>query len=122
MVNLVLTNKSNKMAKKIIIIIAIAILAIFTIYITEESIRLKHKIDDKPLIVTDRTKICLTCLEPGEEVDFEWISLGYKVKVKYYMSERSSEDLKLIHTTSKEFLLFNKIRLWAWISDKETQA
>ena len=108
------------MIKKIILIITLSLLAVFTIFITEESIRLKNKIDDKPLIVTDRTKICLTCLEPGEEVEFEWLSLGYKVKAKYYMKKESSDDLKLIQVTSKEFLLFNKIRLWAWISDKET--
>jgi len=36
------------------------------------------------------------------------------------MKKESSDDLKLIQVTSKEFLLFNKIRLWAWISDKET--
>jgi len=59
------------MIKKIILIITLSLLAVFTIFITEESIRLKNKIDDRPLIVTDRTKICLTCLEPGEEVDFE---------------------------------------------------
>ena len=91
---------------KIIRIILIVIIGIFALFITEESIRLKINDSSKPLIVFDRTKYCISCLEPGEEIDFEYFSLGYKIKVKYYMSEDSSDDNKMVKVMGKEFYLF----------------
>ena len=69
---------------KIIKIFIISLLCLYALFITEESIRLKINDSSKPLIVLDRTKYCISCLEPGEEIDFEYFSLGYKIKVKYY--------------------------------------
>lgn len=101
---------------KIIRIILIVIIGIFALFITEESIRLKINDSSKPLIVLDRTKYCISCLEPGEEIDFEYFSLGYKIKLKYYMSEDSSDDNKMVKVMRKEFYLFYGIRLWSWVS------
>ena len=59
---------------KIIRIILIVIIGIFALFITEESIRLKFNNGSKPLIVLGRTKYCISCLEPGEEINFEYFS------------------------------------------------
>ena len=101
---------------KIIKIFIISLLCLYALFITEESIRLKINDNSKPLIVLDRTKYCISCLEPGEEIDFEYFSLGYKIKVKYYMSEDSSDDNKMVKVMGKEFYLFYGIRLWSWVS------
>lgn len=105
-----------KKAFKIISIIVLILVCKFTIFICEESIRLKFNNGSKPLIVLGRTKYCISCLEPGEEINFEYFSLGYKLKVKYYMSKESSEDNKMVKVTGEEFDLFYGIRLWAWVS------
>lgn len=101
---------------KIISIILIVTLSIFIIFICEESIRLKHNTEALPIIVTDKTKNCISCIEPGEDLEVEYLSIGYKTKIRYSLSEESSVDNKIIIISGKEFLLFNKIRLWAWIS------
>ncbi len=102
--------------KKIILIIISILLAIFIIYISEESIRLKKYPLVKPLIILDRTKYSISALEKGETVKIEYYSLGYKTIIEYYNDEESSDDNVIIRVISKEFLLFNKIRLWGWIT------
>lgn len=92
------------------------IVSLFIVFIVEESMRLQKNDNALPLIITDRTKYCVECIEIGEEIEVEYLSLGYKVKVKYTVSPKSHDDLRFIQIIGKEFLLFNKIRLWAWIA------
>ena len=101
---------------KIFLIVLSAIVSVFLIFIIDESIRLKNNDNALPLIVTDETKYCVSCINIGEEIEKEYYSIGYKVKVKYYKSEKSHDDLVIIGVSGKEFYLFNKFMLWAWIS------
>ena len=101
---------------KVFLIILGIIISLFLIFITEESIRLSKNANVLPLIITDRTKYCVECINIGEEIEVAYFSLGYKVKVKYTVSPDSHDDLKFIQIIGKEFLLFNKLRLWSWIS------
>ena len=98
---------------KIILIILAAIVIVFSIFILEESIRLKNNDNALPLIVTDKTKYCVSCIEIGEEIEMEYYSIGYKVKIKYYKSEKSHNDLVFIGVSGKEFYLFNEFMLWS---------
>ena len=104
--------------KKILSVIGmiIAILVgVFLIYICEESVRLNNDSEALPLIVTDKTKYCVSCLEPGEEADVTYYSIGYKVNIKYGISDKSHDDIKFVKVNGKEFMLFNRFRLWAWV-------
>ena len=105
-----------KKAFKIISIIVLILVCTFTIFICEESIRLKSNDTALPLIITDRTKYCVECINIGEEIEMEYYSIGYKVIMRYYKDPKSHDDLVFIGVSGKEFLLFNKFRLWAWIS------
>lgn len=105
----------NKNLYRFLVIMAV-ILAIFCGFIFNEAIRLKRNPTALPWIVTDQTKYCVSCIEKGEELEMEYYSIGFKVKMKYYLSDESTEDNKIIGVSYKEFLLFNKYRLWAWIS------
>ena len=100
---------------KVLLIIFLTIIGIYALFIIEESTRLKINSGSKPLIIIDRTKYCVSCIIPGENLDVEYLSLGFKLKVNYYLSEESSDDNKQIIIISEEFLLLNKYRLWAWI-------
>lgn len=101
--------------KKFIILI-ISMICLFSAYIIEESVRLKVNDEAKPLVIFDQTKLCVSCLRPGEEQEIEYYGFGYLVKIRYSVFEKSSNDNKIINVIGKEFLLFNKLRLWAWIS------
>lgn len=101
---------------KIVLIVLSIIVGLFLIYICEESIRLKSNDTALPLIITDKTKYCVECINIGEEIEMEYYSIGYKVKMRYYKDPKSHDDLVFIGVTGKEFMLFNKFRLWAWIS------
>ena len=101
---------------KVICIILLIIAILFLTYIVEESIRLKTKPYALPLIITGKTEDYLLELKPGEEIEVEYLSFGYNVKIKYYISDFSSADNKNILISGKDFMLFNKFRLWAWIT------
>ena len=101
---------------KYIVIVLLSIILIYTLFIIEESVRLKMNVDSKPLIILGRTKLCLSCTEVGEETTIEYFGIGYKLNVRYYHSEESSNDNHIYKIVGEELLLFNKIRLWAWIS------
>ena len=101
---------------KVLGIIIISIIVLFCIYITEESLRLKSNNGALPLIITDQTKYSISAIKPGEEVKIEYKSFGYKLIVRYTLSEQSSEDNKIISIIGEEFWLFNKTLLWGWIS------
>lgn len=100
---------------KILLIIIFSIILIFAIYICEESIRLRKVQTAKPLIITDQTKYCVECINVGEEIEMEYYSIGYKVKIRYYKSEKSHGDLVFIGILGKEFYLFNRYLIWGWI-------
>ena len=104
----------NVYMKKIFKIILVPLISLFSIFIIEECLRLKMVEGSKPLWIIDRTKYCITCIEPGEYLDEEYWSFGYKVKVRYYSSKESTDDNKMIKITYKEFLLFNKLTIWKW--------
>ncbi len=94
--------------KKIISLILIIIISIFIVFIVEESIRLKSY-EKTPLIIMGRTKYCISCIEPGETIDYSYYSLGFTLEVTYY----KSMDNKIL-ILGKEFKLFNKYVLWGW--------
>jgi hypothetical protein len=112
----IINGEKMKKLGKLIGIIFIIIICSLAIFIIEESIRLEKNPAAKPFIIMDRTKYCSTCIMPGESLDIEYFSLGYKVKMKYYCSLESSEDNKIINVISKEFKILYKYRLWAWVS------
>ena len=101
---------------KWIIIVLLSLFMIFIIFIAEESIRLYKQDESKPLIILDSTKYCVSCISPHEILDMEYYSIGFKVKISYHLDEKSTDDNKIIRIIGKDFLLFNKYRLWAWIS------
>ena len=101
---------------KIICILLIIIISAFLIFIIEESIRLRNHPGAMPLVLTDQTKYCVSCMKIGEETEIEYYSIGYKLKVRCTLSEDSTEEDKTIIITGQEFMLFNKFKLWAWIS------
>ena len=103
---------------KMFILAILLSVIIYSIFIIEESIRLKSSDENLPLVLLDERKCNITdkdCHITENEYEQEYWSLGYVVKIRYLKSENSS-DLKLSQIIGKEFLLFNKIRLWAWIS------
>ena len=101
---------------KTIGILLIAIILIFFALIFEESIRLYKNSNAIPFIVTDKTKYCVECINVGEEIEVEYYSIGYSVKMRYYKTEKSHGDLAFINVTEKKFMLFNRYMLWGWIS------
>lgn len=92
------------------------IVGTYVLFVTEECIRLKINEEAKPLIILDRTKFCVECLVPGEEIEVEYYSIGFKVKTRYASSPESHDDLVFIMINGKEFRLFNKFLIWGWIS------
>jgi ABC-type microcin C transport system permease subunit YejE len=97
---------------RIIITIILILVIIFMIFLSEECLRLKWVASSKPLIITDQTKLCVTCLERNEEAEIEYYSLGFKYKVRYVGSVVADEPVII----GEEFWLFNKIIVWGYIS------
>ena len=50
----------------------------------------------------------------GLHIEKYW-SLGFTLKIKYHLDEKSSDDNIIYHVTEEEFLLLNKFRVWSWI-------
>lgn len=100
--------------KKKLFIVLTSIIIVFGLFILEESIRLKETTYHKPLISfkTD-TNLDANDLKYREKV---YYSLGFKLTIQYLKDEKSSGDNEMYRAISGEFLLFNKIRLWTWIS------
>ena len=96
-------------------IVLAALLFLFLAFLIEESVRLKTDDDALPLVILDRTKYSISAIEPGEELEIEYYSIGYKTAVRYYRPEGSAGDSETL-VSGKEFMLFYKVRLWAWIS------
>ena len=96
----------------------ILLLALLLIFIFEESVRLKHIDNSAPLIVLDKTKCGKNdraCYDSKNEYEEDYWSAGYTLKTQYVIDEKSSEDNLIIRVNKKEFRLFNKILLWAWV-------
>lgn len=99
---------------KKILTILISLICIFMIFIAEESLRLKNYPNAKPIITLDKTKTCIPCLEIGESAEIEYYSLGFKLHMTYYNAPKDNETGQIIEVTSKDFYLFNTIKLWTW--------
>jgi len=97
----------------------ISIGCIYILFIAEESIRLSSISASKPLIVIDKimcNKDHAICYDEDKKYTEKYISLGFVLKQDYYLDETSTNDNHIYHLYGEEFLLFNKIRLWAWAS------
>lgn len=104
---------------KILEIIIISLIGLFTIFIFEESIRLEHYPNSKPLIIIDKimcSKDDWICYGDDKKYTEEYYSIGFSLKMNYYLDKNSSEDNHIYQLTGKEFMLFNKFRLWTWVS------
>ncbi|MBP3338771.1 MAG: hypothetical protein J6L69_05160 [Lachnospiraceae bacterium] len=95
------------MKKKTIKVIGIVILSIFLIYtlfITEEVIRLSNNQQAEPLIVFEESY-------DDERNEFTYKSLGFTYKVEYWDFE--GEKTKVV---SQVILLFDRYVIWGWIT------
>lgn len=97
---------------KIIGIVIISILVIYTFFIFEESFRLSKSIDAKPLIVLSENK-----KENELEKIIAYNSVGFKLINQIGYSEligptSSNEEFVI----GQEFWVFDSFMLWAWIS------
>ena len=103
---------------KILLLALLLSFILFSLFICEESIRLKHIDNSAPLIVLDKTKCSKndrSCYDSKNEYEEDYWSAGYTLKTQYVIDEKSSEDNLIIRVNKKEFRLFNKILLWAWV-------
>ena len=86
---------------KILGITIISIIAIYTIFIIEESIRTSNNMNSKPLIILNKE---------NKKENITYNSLGFKLTNKYGVVE----DKKIL--IGQEFWLFDSFLIWAWIS------
>lgn len=95
---------------KIIGIILLSIIGIYSLFIVEESIRLSKNVDTKPAIVFFKSDL-------NKSVDDEVIyySLGFKLVNKYGSYQVDDKRLDLV-IVGQEFWLFDTFMLWGWIS------
>ena len=95
--------------------IAILIIIIFSIFILEESIRINYTNSYKPLIIIDKimcSKDSFVCYGDDRKYEEEYLSLGFTLKLEYYLDPKSSEDNHMYYLVDKEFLLFNKFKIY----------
>ena len=90
---------------KIVGIIVIVIISIYTLFILEESIRLSHNINAKPLII-------LNVDNGSDSVIYE--SIGFKLSNKYGYPQIGDSD-KVV-CVGQEIWLFKYFLIWGWIS------
>lgn len=99
---------------KTIMISLIALVCLYSIFIIEETIRLKNG-GIKPLII-----ISGTC--DGDKTvhleDYETSchSIGFTLNRSYILDDQSSEDNRIFMKTKEELWLFDKYLIWGWIS------
>ena len=103
-----------KKTLKILAIIFISIIGLYTLFIIEESIRLKNG-GEKPLIVIggecSRTK-----LNTESSYKTTCKGLGYTIKREYSLGGQVGEVEKGYLLIGEEFWLFDKIIVWGWIA------
>ena len=93
---------------KIIGIIILSIIGIYTMFIIEESIRLSNDLEAKPIIVISKNN-----LNKGTDKDVVYYSLGFKFINKYGNPQVEDEEMVIV---GQEFWLFDTFMLWGWIS------
>lgn len=91
---------------KIIGIVIILIVFLYTIFIVEESIRLSNNTLAEPLIIFEESY-------SGNIGDVAYKSLGFTFKVDYANFSNSNDQ---VYPISQEFWLFDKFLIWGWIS------
>ncbi len=99
--------------KKKLLIILISIMFIFIVFIIEESIRLNKYSDAKPLIILKKDVYTHDNFFKQNHI---YYSLCFKLKQTFILDDNSSDDNKIYYLSGEEFILFNKLKLWAWIS------
>ena len=92
---------------KIVGIVLLSIIGIYTIFVIEESIRLSRDVDAKPMIVIFKTD-----LNKSVNSSVTYDSVGFKLINKY---SDTNVDEKLV-IIGQEFWLFDTFMLWGWIS------
>ena len=87
---------------KIVGIVLLSIIGMYTLFVVEESIRIANDVEAKPVIVflkSDNNK------STGNEIVYS--SLGFKLVNKYRLESSM---------VGQEFWLFDTFLLWGWIS------
>ena len=103
---------------KIIATIIISIICIYTLFITEESFRLKHG-GKHPIIILDGTCDGDKTIHTESKYINNCKGIGYRIKREYILggiAGYASEDKKEYKLVSEEFWLFDKFLIWGWIS------
>ena len=95
--------------KKKLLIILISITCVFTIFITEECIRLRVNNNSIPLIVFHINE---DYSNNSKKLDSTYYSFGFKTKINYHLDDKSSSDNYMYNIVGKEFYLLNIIMLW----------
>jgi hypothetical protein len=90
---------------KIIGIIILSIIGIYTMFIIEESIRLSNDLEAKPVMVISKSDVYN---------DVIYYSLGFKLVNKYGNPQVDDEVESIL--VGQEFWLFDTFMLWGWIS------
>jgi len=103
---------------KIISIIIISILLIYILFVTKESIRLKHG-GRQPLIILDGTCDGDKTAHTESKYINNCKGIGYRIQREYILggiAGYASEDKKEYRLVREEFWLFDKFLIWGWIS------
>ncbi len=98
---------------KIISIIIISIILVYTLFVTEESIRLQ-KGGNTPLIILNGT--CDDNLMYNDIYETSCQSIGFSIKRQYVYEPSPASDVRFYHIIKEEFWLFDKFLIWGWIS------
>ena len=91
---------------KIIFLVFSLLIFLYTIFMVEESIRISHNLDAKPLIILKK------------ETNYERItyySVGFRLTNKYGYSQLDYEKENRI-IIGQDLWLFGKFLIWGWIS------
>lgn len=96
-----------KKVLKIIGIVLLSIIGIYTIFVIEESIRLSNNVDAKPMLVIFKTDFNKSV---NSSVTYD--SIGFKLINKYSDTNVNEEPFII----GQEFWLFDTFMLWGWIS------
>lgn len=87
---------------KIVGIVLLSIMGVYTIFVVEESIRLSKDSSNKPLIILKETNI-----DKSVDDTVCYDSIGFKLVNKYGLESSM---------VGQEFWLFDTFMLWGWIS------
>ena len=99
-----------KKVLKIVGIVLLSIIGIYTVFVVEESIRIANDVDAKPAIVLYKSDINKSV---NNSVTYD--SIGFKLINKYGSPQVEDETMEST-IVGQEFWLFNTFMLWGWIS------